>query len=176
MIMELDRQAAAPKRWSNSARQVARLLLRYPILAVIIRKIVRLFQGRYTAGVVGVVINSRGEVLIVEHVFHPDCPWGLPGGWLGWREAPHLAIARELKEETGLIVEVIKPLLVERGYSKTHLDIAFLCIARTEPISLSSELLSYQWIHPNRVPEMLSFHKRSIAAALASDDIEGLTS
>src|SRR5688572_8171844 len=95
IVMQLEQPSTAPQKSSNSARQVARILLQYPILAVLIRKIVRLFQGRYTAGVVGVVVNARGEVLIVEHVFHPESPWGLPGGWLGWREDPHLAVARE---------------------------------------------------------------------------------
>lgn len=171
--MTPDQHRTAPTRWSASAQRVARLLLRFPFLAVIIRKIVRLFQGRYTAGVVGVVANAHGEVLVVEHVFHPDCPWGLPGGWLGWREAPHLAIARELKEETGLEIEVIRPLLVERGYSKTHLDIAYFCIARSETITLSSELLSHRWVHPQQLPPLLSFHQRSIAAAFANGDLKG---
>src|SRR5687767_7763004 len=163
-------------RMQQVSRTVALTLKRFPFLAVIIRKIMRAFQGRYTAGVVGVVLNQQGEVLVVEHVFHPDCPWGLPGGWLGWRESPAGGVQRELKEETGLDIEIIKPLLVELGYSNTHLDIAFLCTAENESVSLSSELLSHRWVHPDQMPSLLSFHRRSIAAALKSDEIESVAS
>src|SRR5438477_5793662 len=97
----LETHSTSSARSRNLSHRVAQFLLRYPFLAKVIKHVVRLFQGRYSAGVVGVVVNPRGEFLLVEHVFHPDCPWGLPGGWMGWREAPVDAVQRELSEETG---------------------------------------------------------------------------
>jgi 8-oxo-dGTP diphosphatase len=143
-------------------------MLRRRRIAQIMRYSFRQLQGWYTAGVVGVVLNSRHEVLIVEHVFHPDWPWGLPGGWLGKGESPQHGLQRELQEETGLSVNVLRPLLIDNGYYfRTHLDISFLCMAENDVQTLSSELLDHRWVRPDELPEMVPFHAASIAAAVA---------
>jgi 8-oxo-dGTP diphosphatase len=131
------------------------------------RTILQPIQPHFTAGVVGVVLNAHGEVLMVEHVFHPEHPWGLPGGWMGQGEAPAHALARELQEETGIQISIESPLLVETGYYfRSHLDIAFLCHARSDVSSLSSELLDYRWVDLSEVPPMLPFHQAAVQAAM----------
>jgi 8-oxo-dGTP diphosphatase len=145
-------------------------MLRRRRIAQVMRYSFRQLQGWYTAGVVGVVVNSRSEVLLVEHVFHPEWPWGLPGGWLGRGESPQHGLQRELQEETGLSVSILRPLLIDNGYYfRTHLDISFLCRAENEVQALSSELLDYRWVRPDDLPEMVPFHAASIAAAIAPD-------
>lgn len=125
-----------------------------------------LTQPRFTAGVVGVVLNDQNEVLIVEHAFHPKHAWGMPGGWLGARENPSTGLAREMREELNLRIEIICPLLIENGfYSKSHLDIAFLCRANGTVGELSYELLSYKWFPVADIPELLPFHHRALEAA-----------
>jgi len=132
-----------------------------------------MLQPRFTAGVVGVVLNSRGEVLLVEHVFHPRAPWGLPGGWLERGETPIQGLQRELREEMGIQVSVSRPLLVETGYYyQSHLDIAFLCQAESEVSSLSSELLDYRWTNLEDLPEMLPFHHAAVLVATSQRKIE----
>ena len=128
--------------------------------------IFRLFQRKYTIGVVGVVINDIGEVLIVEHVFHPKHPWGLPGGWLDHSENPAETIIRELHEELTLTVET-GPVLLTEFTNRNHLDIAFLCDAKSEIGKLSNELLGYQWIKPEALPYIRIFHQRAIQQALS---------
>ena len=45
-------------------------------------------------------LMTQGQVLLVEHVFHPYAPWGLPGGWIDRNESPsQTAVIRELQEE-----------------------------------------------------------------------------
>lgn len=130
------------------------------------RVVLQCIQPHFTAGVVGVVLNAHGEVLLVEHVFHPQHPWGLPGGWLERGESPACALVRELREETGLQVSIVAPLLVETGYYfRTHLDIAFLCHADGDVVSLSSELLDYRWVSLSEAPPMLPFHQAAVLAA-----------
>ena len=139
----------------------------------VMRLILHWTQPRFTAGVVGVVLNAQDEVLLVEHVFHPQDPWGLPGGWLGRGESPASALMRELQEETGIRVTIVCPLLMETGhYFRTHLDMAFLCHAEGDVAALSSELLDYRWTGLDEVPPMLPFHEAAVRAAQAQRKTE----
>lgn len=52
----------------------------------------------------GCIFNDKGEVLLQRR---GDCNmWGFPGGALELGETPEMAAVREIKEETGLDVEV----------------------------------------------------------------------
>ena len=55
-------------------------------------------------GAVAAVFDDAGKVLLVEHVFRTDYPWGLPGGWVAPGEAPVDAVRREIEEELQLQV------------------------------------------------------------------------
>ncbi|MBC7809650.1 MAG: NUDIX hydrolase [Burkholderiales bacterium] len=150
------------------------LLRRMPWLAVAAFHVWRLRRPKFSAGAVGVIFNTAGEVLLVEHVFHPQNPWGLPGGWVERNEDPSVTIQREIQEELGLTVEV-GPVLLTRMDRFNHLDFAFLCQtpnAQPATISaLSSELLDYSWFDPRQLPRLHSFHYRAIMRALESTSI-----
>lgn len=163
-------QSAKPHASANPVLSswLARALRQFPFMADGMRVLIGLIQARYTAGVVGVIFNEAGEMLIVEHVFHPRNAWGLPGGWMGARESPSAALARELREELELEVEIVCPLIIDNAYySKAHLDIAFLCHAKSGIGVLSNELFSYQWISLDGLPRLMPFHNRAIQAARA---------
>ena len=52
----------------------------------------------------GCIFNKNGEVLLQKRA---DCnKWGFPGGAIELGETPEMAAKREVKEETGLDVEV----------------------------------------------------------------------
>jgi 8-oxo-dGTP diphosphatase len=153
-------------------RQLANTLKRVPRLNYVAQRLYRLLQESVSVGCVGAVFNASGKVLLVEHVFHPLHPWGLPGGWMNRGEEPALTVARELKEETGLTVTLIRPLIVCRTeYLPRHLDIAYLCRVGPEvqdtDVRLSDELLDYTWAEPNRLPSLSGFHRDVIQLALA---------
>ncbi len=119
-------------------------------------------QPRFTLGGVGVLLDESGRrVLLVEHVFHAKCPWGLPGGWIGRGEEPSRAVEREFREETGLRVRAVRPLWIGLAPEiRGHLDVAFLCeldgtAGEQPPILLSSELLSYRWTSLDDLPRLV---------------------
>lgn len=162
-------------RPTSRRRQLASFLRRIPWAARLMRVGFRYTRARYTAGVVGVVLNSEGKILLVEHVFHPFWAWGLPGGWLGRAEDPAEGLRRELREETSLDIVVLRPLLIQTGYSfDTHLDISFLCRIREGTVSLSPELLDYRWLRPDAMPRVLPFHSASIELAMQQPEYEVL--
>jgi len=146
-------------------RGVATTIRRAPWLATTARFFWRIRQARFTAGVAGVVLNESGDVLLVEHVFHPYLPWGLPGGWVDRREDPAQALQREMQEELQLNVEVGPVLILKVDYGN-HIDVAYLCRPSGTIGKLSNELLGYRWVNPADLPELHSFHKRAIRRAL----------
>ncbi|PJF20288.1 MAG: hypothetical protein CUN56_16925, partial [Phototrophicales bacterium] len=109
-------------------QRIANLIRRYPFIIRFPYLVYRRFQTRYTIGVVGVLLNEMGQVLLVEHVFHPDHPWGLPGGWNGYDEHPAGALLRELEEELQIKATIQQVLHIEKRF-KNHIDIAYLCKA-----------------------------------------------
>jgi 8-oxo-dGTP pyrophosphatase MutT (NUDIX family) len=157
-----------PKR---RVRYAGRLARRFPSLFRLLLRLYRRFQGRFTAGVVGVLVDDAGRVLLVEHVFHAKSPWGLPGGWVGRNEVPATALEREFLEETGLVVKTLYPLQVWSGeYWRNHLDMAFAVVLAEPfpeaPLTLSAELLSYCWATPDELPPLLPSHFHVIQLAL----------
>ncbi len=55
----------------------------------------------------GAVVRRRGKVLLIKRKFPPNKgKWSLPGGLVELGEFAHDAAAREVKEETGLDVEI----------------------------------------------------------------------
>jgi ADP-ribose pyrophosphatase YjhB (NUDIX family) len=62
----------------------------------------RLRRGM-TLGVQAAIMKEGREVLLVRHGYQPG--WHFPGGGVEWRETLIAALAREVEEETGVIVK-----------------------------------------------------------------------
>lgn len=150
----------------NFRNRLALILRRFPLLVRFLYSVYRIIQPKFTIGVTGVVFNQNGQVLLVEHLFHPKIPWGLPGGWIDNNEDPAAAVQRELREELALNV-TIKSLVHTEKTQYNHIDIAFLCHANNEIGSLSYELLAYRWHDTNTLPRLHKFHYDAIVQAHA---------
>ncbi|MQA28147.1 MAG: NUDIX domain-containing protein [Micromonosporaceae bacterium] len=68
------------------------------------RRVVRLVSPTYTVGSVVLVRDSDGRILLVRQP--PGHGWSLPAGMANRGEEPAACAARELAEETGLLVSV----------------------------------------------------------------------
>lgn len=146
--------------------RLAQIIHKAPYLIVIPHFFYRLLQARYTVGVVGVVFNTKGEVLLAKHVFHRH-PWGLPGGWVGRVESPEEAIKREFQEELELAIEPLWIVLTSVE-APNHLNIAYLCAYSGEVGALSNELLDYHWYNTANLPRIYPFHHQAIIQAEAT--------
>jgi 8-oxo-dGTP diphosphatase len=157
---------AGDRRWH---RQLARLLRRFPWSGRLVQRAYRVWQPRFTVGVVGVLLDGPAEcVLLVEHIFHARKPWGLPGGWIARGEDPSRAAEREFLEETGLRVRAVCPLIVKRSPEmRRHLDMAYLCApdGEAQTIRLNGELLGYRWARHDALPPLVAFHDQAIRTA-----------
>jgi len=64
-------------------------------------------NGNTPACAVGAIVLDRGELLLVQRDHAPALgQWSLPGGRVDWGETLREAVAREVREETGIDIEV----------------------------------------------------------------------
>ena len=145
-------------------RRILNFIQRIPRVFALIFYVYRFFQPKYTVGVIGIIVNEKGEVLLVEHVFHPERPWGMPGGWIGRNEDPAAAVKREIREELSMDVS-IKQLLHTAKTQRNHLDVAYLCEPQGEVGTLSYELLNYRWTKFEDLPTLYKFHTEALEEA-----------
>ncbi len=160
---------------ANQRRQLAQILRKQPWIMATAFRIWRLTRTKVTVGAIGVITNTKGEILLVEHVFHPKHPWGLPGGWVERNEQPAQTVEREIKEELALNVTAENILLAEFT-EHGHLDIAIKCapIETDVEIRLSAELLNYGWFTTTQLPNIRIFHRNAIQRALNKTHVNGM--
>lgn len=72
----------------------------------------------------GVLLNEQGQILMVEEKLDPG-KWSIPGGWADIGFTPSEVIKKEMKEETGLDVEVERVLAVYDKKCHPHPQEAF---------------------------------------------------
>lgn len=108
----------------------------------------------------GIVIY-RGKTLIMKRV-RPSSDglgyWELPGGGLEYGETPHEALIRELKEETGLDIKILKPIYTFTKIRKNYqtVGIGFLCIPVNDHVVISEEHTEYKFVDEEELRQMLN--------------------
>ena len=153
-------------------RRIRTLAAEFPAARWVVRGVARVVAPRHPVGAVGAVFDAGGRVLIVEHAFRTDYPWGLPGGWVEPGEDPRATVARELQEELGLDVEVRDLLgcgVIRRVRTSTHpvhLGLAYYCRLRSPGSVPSTEVLGYEWADPSEPTQALEpFQRQAIVLA-----------
>jgi 8-oxo-dGTP diphosphatase len=139
------------------------------------RRLVRLGQRRFTVTAGALIIDDRGRILLLEHVFRPDSGWGLPGGFLGKGEQPEEALRRELREEIALEVDEVEQIFVRTLRRPRQMEIYFRAKPRGPAIPCSFEIKSAGWFTIDNLPgELSSDQRRLITRALASSAAGGI--
>jgi 8-oxo-dGTP pyrophosphatase MutT (NUDIX family) len=104
-------------------------------------------------GATAVIPDGQGRILL-DHRADDGC-WGLPGGWLGPGESPEDGVVREVREETGLDVEVVRLGTVEwRAASLPaaphgQVGLVYLCRIAGGDLRASHESLELAWRDPS---------------------------
>ena len=114
----------------------------------------RMLNPSYMVGAMALIQDEAGRIMVLEHTYRRDVPWGLPGGWLKRAETPEVGLAREVLEETGLSVS-IDDLLAADFWGDEQLDLLFRCSVLSGHYTASDETISFRWVSPEELPELL---------------------
>jgi len=128
--------------------------------------------------VAAVLMNGDGHVLLQRR--SDNGRWGVPGGSVEIGESVSTAIVREVREETGLTVEVDRLVGVYSeptrqvvryadGNVMHYIILLFVCRILTGTLQTCTESLALQFFSPSGLPEdMVAMHRMLIEDALAS--------
>jgi ADP-ribose pyrophosphatase YjhB (NUDIX family) len=96
---------------------------------------------RFLIGVVGLIYDEQGRVLLGRHTYLPPPAWSLPGGWLRAGEGLAAGVRREVAEEIGLAVEVGPLVAWTEIATPLHYTFGFVCYARGGTFRPSAEIV-----------------------------------
>ncbi|WP_224392564.1 NUDIX hydrolase [Pseudonocardia sp. ICBG1293] len=109
---------------------------------------------KHSVSVAGVVLNEARQVLIIQR--KDNRHWEPPGGVLEIDESPQSGVRREVKEETGLDVEVDTLTGVYKNVEKGVVALVFRCFASTSSVeTATSETINAQWVDRETVDKLL---------------------
>jgi ADP-ribose pyrophosphatase YjhB (NUDIX family) len=111
-----------------------------------------------------VIFDGRGRLLLQQR--SDGGQWGLPGGSVEIGESVHDAVIREVREETGLQVTVLRlvgvysdpTLQVVRypdGNVWHYVSVCFECAVRSGELTTCDETLALRYVSPARLPATL---------------------
>ncbi|WP_298742891.1 NUDIX domain-containing protein [uncultured Brevundimonas sp.] len=107
-----------------------------------------------TLGVRGVAVDGDGRVLLVKHTYLHG--WWLPGGGVERGQTCEEALAREMHEEAGLIIEG-RPTLVSVHANERFFRGDHVLVYRIDRFSLTDrtsrgEIAEAAWFDPDELP------------------------
>ncbi|HVL78277.1 MAG TPA: RNA pyrophosphohydrolase [Sphingomicrobium sp.] len=146
-------------------------------------------KAEYRRGVGIMLLNREGKVFVGARIDNPDDAWQMPQGGIEEGDEPWAAALRELEEETGVppslieriaeCPEVLRYDLPEewrprlwggkwRGQEQHWFLARFL--GRDSDIDLAAddhpEFREWQWVEPERLPDLIVPFKRELYARL----------
>ena len=129
-------------------------------------------------GVAAVIQNGAGQILLQRR--SDNGLWGLPGGSVEIGESVQDAIVREVREETGLSVEVMRLIGVysdpriqivrySDGNVVHYISTLFACRIVAGDLRTGDETLDLQFFDPAHLPDdLVPMHRVRIQDAMAN--------
>lgn len=104
----------------------------------------------FTIGSFGIICDENHRILLV-HRTDIDF-WNLPGGGVEQGEAPWEACVREVKEETGLDVEISRMIGTYSKPDKNEIVFSFECKIISGKITLNEEARDIRYFDIDKIP------------------------
>jgi 8-oxo-dGTP diphosphatase len=117
------------------------------------RRLLDRTQSRFLVGVVGLGVDPNGHVILARHRFGAP-EWRFLGGFLSPRERLEDALAREIREETGIDIEVGPILEANQGYRWQRVELVYAYRPVGGAERLSEELVELRAFDPADLPDV----------------------
>jgi 8-oxo-dGTP diphosphatase len=125
-----------------------------------------IIRPRYHVPAGAIILNKQGQLLLCEHTYRRQYPWGLPGGDIKFGEDPAEAVRREVQEETGLSVQAARLLLVENSKFIRKVTLTYLCTGVSGTFEPSDEVSAIRYFDRSALPELPAEHQATIEKSL----------
>jgi 8-oxo-dGTP diphosphatase len=115
-----------------------------------------------------ILFSARNSVLLIERGSEPfKGKWALPGGFIDMDETLEAACRRELEEETGLRVGVLKQFkaydAVDRDPRGRTISVIFYAFLKEESIpSAGDDAQNAKWFLISKLPDLAFDHQQII--------------
>jgi ADP-ribose pyrophosphatase YjhB (NUDIX family) len=121
------------------------------------------------ANAASVALIHSGKVLLIQRAYAPyQHLWTLPGGRLESGETIKQCAAREIREELGLIVEDLRPVLVQAlGSDKVFRLAVFASQSFSGAITPSDEIADHRWLDPAAIGDLRTTSRLDLVLAKA---------
>lgn len=119
--------------------------------------------------VAGLVSNDKDEILLLDS---PRRGWEYPGGMVEPGETLQDALIREIKEETGVDIEITGFIGVCKNVQKDVVNIDFSCKYLGGEFITSDESLRVKWVKKDEALDLVSFPltRKRLENMLSADD------
>ncbi len=124
--------------------------------------------ARHSVSVAGVITDDDGRALLIRR--RDTLHWEPPGGVLELNESIEQGLQREIREETGLVVEPVALTGVYKNMARGIIALVFRCNVIGGHLTLNDEVSRFQWATAEEVKAMAdeAFAVR-VLDALAND-------
>ena len=123
-------------------------------------------RPQYQVAAGAIILNEQGQLLLCEHTYRRQHPWGLPGGGIQFGEDPAEALRRELWEETGLSMKEAKLLMVENSKEARRVALTYLCTGVSGTFIPSDEVSAIRYFDIEGLPDLAREQRTTIEKAL----------
>ena len=111
-------------------------------------------ETRHSVSVAGVVIDAEGRALVIQR--RDNAHWEPPGGILERDETITDGLLREVREETGLIVEPVALTGVYKNMSRGIIALVFRCRPVGGTLRENREVTGFRWVRESEVSAIMS--------------------
>ena len=133
-------------------------------------------EGRFMVAVGAIIEHtSSGKILLLKRSLKVDFHGGIweeVNGRMKQFEEPESALKREVKEETGLKIEIIKPINIfhifrgQESKDNELVGIIYWCKSSSKKVKLSDEHIDHKWLAPKEALELV--HHKGIRKDIES--------
>lgn len=108
--------------------------------------------ARHSVSVSGVITDQHGRALLIQR--RDNHRWEPPGGVLELGESIQDGLRREVREETGLIVEPVALTGIYKNMARAIVALVFRCTVTSGELVVNAEAAAFRWATPAEVPEL----------------------
>jgi len=122
------------------------------------------------SSVMSIILNTSGHILILKD---RRKRWTLAGGQIDKNESPVQALLREVKEETGLKIKLLKKLWTstkkygKKSKKRAKIFLSLISKKAIRKLKLSFEHLKAKWVKPKvALGKLIPRHAKALKALL----------